>query len=164
MTRQDYHSAVTEFSSRLFRYVFKCLGNTDDSRDIVQDSYVKLWENHKNVDRAKAKSWLFTTAHNGLLNLLKKKGRTDFYEESSLDRKAFATDEHRRFEIKEMLEKSLAMLPAIQRSILLLRDLEGYEYKEIGEILDLTESQVKVYLFRARQKLKDNLKDQHILA
>lgn len=144
--------------------MYKCLGNTDDSKDIVQDSFVKLWENHKNVDRAKAKSWLFTTAHNGLINLLKKKGRTDFYEESSLDRMSVATNENRRFEIKEMLEKSLAMLPAIQRSILLLRDLEGYEYREIGEILDLTESQVKVYLFRARQKLKDNLKDQHILA
>ncbi len=72
--------------------------------------------------------------------------------------------ESHRFEVKEILEKCLEVLPHVQRSILLLRDLEGYDYKEIGEILDLTESQVKVYLFRARQKLKDNLKDLTILA
>jgi RNA polymerase sigma-70 factor (ECF subfamily) len=69
-----------------------------------------------------------------------------------------------RFEVTEVLEKCLAILPPVQRSILLLRDLEGYDYKEIGQVLDLTESQVKVYLFRARQKLKDNLKDLTILA
>jgi RNA polymerase sigma-70 factor (ECF subfamily) len=72
--------------------------------------------------------------------------------------------ESHRFEVKEILDKCLESLPPIQRSILLLRDLEGYDYKEIGGILDLTESQVKVYLFRARQKLKDKLKDLTILA
>ena len=163
MTRQEYHSAVTEFSSRLYRYVFKCPRNSDDSRDIVQDAYTKLWENRKAVEFSKSKAWLFTTAHNGLINFLKKQGRTSFFEEGKLDRMNPVSESH-RFEVKEILEKCLEVLPPVQRSILLLRDLEGYDYKEIGEILDLTESQVKVYLFRARQKLKDNLKDLTILA
>ena len=63
--------------------------------------------------------------------------------------------------MKEILEKSLDTLPPIQKTIILLRDLEGYNYKEIGEILSLTEAQVKVYLFRARQKIKDLLRHLH---
>ncbi len=143
--------------------MFKCIRNSEDSRDIVQDSYTKLWENRKAVEFSKSKAWLFTTAHNGLINFLKKQGRTSFFEEGKLDKMNPVSESH-RFEVKEILEKCLEVLPPLQRSILLLRDLEGYDYKEIGEILDLTESQVKVYLFRARQKLKDNLKDLTILA
>jgi RNA polymerase sigma-70 factor (ECF subfamily) len=143
--------------------VYKCIRNSDDARDIVQDSYTKLWENRKAVEFSKSKAWLFTTAHNGLINFLKKQGRTSFFEEGKLDKMDLVSESH-KFEVKEILEKCLEVLPPVQRSILLLRDLEGYDYKEIGEILDLTESQVKVYLFRARQKLKDNLKDLTILA
>jgi RNA polymerase sigma-70 factor (ECF subfamily) len=62
------------------------------------------------------------------------------------------------FEIREMVDNCLATLPPVQKSIILLRDLEGYNYKEISEILDLTESQVKVYLFRARNKVKKQIK------
>lgn len=68
-----------------------------------------------------------------------------------------------QFETKEVIEKCLAILPPVQKSIILLRDLEGYNYKEIGEILTLSESQVKVYLFRARKKLKKHLKDLTVL-
>ena len=63
------------------------------------------------------------------------------------------------FELKEIIDKCLKTLPEIQKSILLLRDMEGYSYEEIGEMLNLNESQVKVYLFRARQKIKDQIKD-----
>lgn len=163
MTRQEYHSAVKEFSPRLYRYVVKCLRNTDDARDIVQDSFAKLWENRKLVEWEKSKAWLFTTAHNALINHLKKQGRTSFFEEGKLDRMQMVNDT-RRFEIKETVDQLVNTLPPIQRSILLLRDLEGYDYREIGTILDLTESQVKVYLFRARQKMKEKLKDLTILA
>ena len=70
----------------------------------------------------------------------------------------------RTYEMKEVIEKCLAQLPPVQKSIILLRDLEGYNYKEIGEILELSEAQVKVYLFRARNKIKKQLKDLTILA
>ena len=65
----------------------------------------------------------------------------------------------KNFEISEVIERSLALLPPVQKSVVLLRDLEGYNYNEIGEILGLTEPQVKVYLFRARNKIKKQLKD-----
>lgn len=63
------------------------------------------------------------------------------------------------FDLKGLIDKSLDLLPQVQKTIIILRDLEGYNYNEIGEMLDLSESQVKVYLFRARQKMKESLKE-----
>ena len=57
--------------------------------------------------------------------------------------------------LKEILNQGLEQLPEIQKTVLLLRDYEGYDYLEIGEITQLTESQVKVYIFRARTFLKN---------
>ena len=68
-----------------------------------------------------------------------------------------------RFELKEIIDLAMEKLTDLQKSIILLRDLEGYNYKEIGEMLDLNEPQVKVYLFRARKKIKDQIKDLSIL-
>jgi RNA polymerase sigma-70 factor (ECF subfamily) len=61
--------------------------------------------------------------------------------------------------LKDTIEMSLAKLPSIQKSIVLLRDQEGYNYDEIGEMLNLNPSQVKVYLFRARQTVKNAVKE-----
>ena len=71
-------------------------------------------------------------------------------------------DKH-EFELKEIIDKALNELPEQHKTILLLRDYEGYNYKEIGEIMKLNESQVKVYLFRARKKVKEQIKDLTIL-
>lgn len=160
MTEQEYNTAVKTLSHRLFGYVFKSLRDKEDSNDIVQDAFMKLWENRKKVDPAKAKSWLFTTAHNALINFVKKSGRMSSMDEMNLDRGK--SDKH-EFELNEIIDAALAKLPEQQKTILLLRDYEGYNYKEIGEIMKLNESQVKVYLFRARKKVKEDIKDLTIL-
>jgi RNA polymerase sigma-70 factor (ECF subfamily) len=67
---------------------------------------------------------------------------------------------HSKFESQQVVDRIVSILPPLQKSIILLRDLEGYAYEEIGEILDLSPSQVKVYLFRARNKVKKQL--QHL--
>jgi RNA polymerase sigma-70 factor (ECF subfamily) len=120
----------------------------------VQDAFEKLWNNHKDVDYEKSKSWLFTTAHNALINFAKKKSRMDFYDENLPERVVMINN---NFEMKEIVELITDTLPQVQKSILLLRDMEGYNYKEISELLNISEAQVKVYLFRARRIIKDNL-------
>ena len=160
MNKREYNNAVKAFSGRLFRYVVKFLRNQEDARDIVQDTFLKLWQHREDVPLEKAKAWLFTTAYRGLVNHAKRASRT-----RSIDSVEFVEPSRtNNYEIKELIDKGLARLPEQQRSIILLRDLEGYNYKEIGEILDLSESQVKVYLFRARKKMKDMLKDLTVLA
>lgn len=154
MTRTEYNSAVDQHSGKLYGYVFKCLQDAEDASDIVQDAFEKLWNHRKAVEFPKSKSWLFTTAHNALVNFVKKKSRIDYYGEGLPERIVMFND---NFESEEIVELITETLPPIQKSILLLRDLEGYNYKDIAEILEITEHQVKVYLFRARRKIKDNL-------
>ena len=147
---------VKEHSNSLYGYAIKFLRNKEDARDIVQDVYEKLWINRKNVEFLKAKSWMFTTTHNAMINFSNRKGRMQLTDEIGIyDKGTFVTN---MFESNQVVERAVSILPPIQKSVVLLRDLEGYSYKEIGGILELSESQVKVYLFRARKKIKRQLK------
>jgi RNA polymerase sigma-70 factor (ECF subfamily) len=156
MTKEEYNITVKDHSNGLYRFILKMMKDEDKASDVVQESYIKLWQHVKQVDFHKAKSWLYTTARNTMLNQLKRDKRTE-----SMNEKNFSEpySNNQSFEMRELLEKVLDQLPELQKSIILLRDLEGYDYKEIGEILSLSESQVKVYLFRARQKLKEVYKN-----
>lgn len=156
LKRSEYNITVKTHANNLYGYALKFLRNDDDAKDIVQDVFERLWLNRKSVEFGKAKSWMFTTAHNAMINFSNRKGRIHLSGEmQAFDRGRFEGND---FESKEIVELAVSILPPIQKSVILLRDLEGYSYQEIGDILDLTESQVKVYLFRARKKIKKQLK------
>lgn len=157
MNRREYNIVVDQFANNLFGYAYKFLRSEADAQDIVQDVFEKLWRNRSKVEFPKAKSWMFTTAHNSMINFLNKKGRVQL--SGSMQSFEQARNHASSFEAKEIVEKAVAILPPVQKSILLLRDLEGYTYEEIGKILELNEAQVKVYLFRARKKVKKQLKE-----
>jgi RNA polymerase sigma factor (sigma-70 family) len=156
LTRQEYNIVVQQLSNPLYGFSLKFLRNEEDAQDIVQDVFEKLWINRKKVEFLKAKAWMYTTAYNGMINLITKKQRVQLPGSDQLPEKSHKAYNH--FESKEVVDRAVNILPPIQKSIILLRDLEGYSYDEIGEILDLSSSQVKVYLFRARNKIKKQLK------
>lgn len=152
----EYNDAVKAYARNIFRFVFKNLRNKEASDDLVQDCYLKLWQHRDSIDKEKIKSWLFTVAHHGMINYAKDEARKTNLENTEVS--LIATRSTPDFDLKEILEKNLQELAPLQRSIILLRDYEGYNYNEIGDILQLSESQVKVYLFRARQRMKDSIK------
>ena len=152
---EEYNQAVKEYTKNIFRFLYRSLKDEDVSNDIIQDCYMKLWQNRKTVDPQKVKAWLFSVAHNAMVNYVKIASKKIALENHLHAQQVFQKHD---FDVKAIVEKALGELPAIQKSIILLRDFEGYEYKEIGEILELSESQVKVYLFRARLKVKNSVK------
>ncbi len=156
MRRNEYNRVVDLHGNALYGYVLKYLRNSEDAQDIIQDVFEKLWKNRKKVDFEKAKSWMYTTAHNTLINFAVRKKRM-VYDSENLPENG-ATDKN-NFESYQVVERAVNILPPVQKSIILLRDIEGYSYEEIGDILELNESQVKVYLFRARMKIKKQLKE-----
>ena len=159
VSSKEYNNAVREYSKNLLRFIIKSLKDEKAAEDILQDCYLKLWEHRNNVDPQKIKSWLFTTAHHMLINYIKRKARFT----SSGVQQEFPLPAVSDFDVKELIDKALEQLPQQQKSILLLRDLEGYNYDEIGEIMQLSNAQVKVYLFRARQKIKEMLRSVHAI-
>lgn len=152
---------VNEYSNALYGFAIHFLRNKEDARDIVQDSFEKLWLNCEKVEIEKVKSWLFTCAYNAMINFSSKKNRMISTENGNLPEGVEKMNS--QFESQQVIERTVSILPPLQKSIILLRDLEGYSYEEIGEILDLSASQVKVYLFRARNKVKNQLKQLNIL-
>lgn len=153
---EEYKQAVKEYTRNIFRFLYKSLKDEEAVEDLVQDCFLKLWQHRRNIDSQKVKPWLFAVAHNAMLNYVKLKKRNVLLE---ADYELAPVYQQHTFDTKAILEKVLNELPPIQKSIILLRDLEGYEYKEIGEILELSEAQVKVYLFRGRQKVKNAIRE-----
>jgi RNA polymerase sigma-70 factor (ECF subfamily) len=162
LNKSEYTHVVQVHQVSLYRFAFNFLGSSEDARDIVQDVFVKLWLNVDRIDQDKVKSWLFTCTHNAMLNFIKRRARIDYMQSIQLQGAPYM-DAH-EFESNEIIERTVGMLPPLQKSILLMRDLEGYSYEEIGVMLNLSPSQVKVYLFRARVKVKNQLKTVHHFA
>lgn len=155
ISEKKYKHAVHEHTQSLFRFLYKSLKDKDAANDLVQDCFLKLWQNRKEVDEAKVKSWLFTVAYHAMLNCVKQQARKSTLDDDYETLQVFQSNQ---FDTKRIIDSALNSLSPVQKSIILLRDLEGYDYNEIGEMLQLSDSQVKVYLFRARQKMKNLLK------
>jgi len=161
ISEKQYNRAVHEYTKSIFRFLYKSLKNEDAVNDLVQDCFMKLWQNRKKVDKNKIKPWLFSVAYHAMLNFIKLESRKASIDEETDTNLVFQKHD---FDIKIIIDKALNTLPTLQKSIILLRDFEGYNYKEISEILELSESQVKVYLFRGRQKIKNSIKSlTHVL-
>jgi RNA polymerase sigma-70 factor (ECF subfamily) len=156
MTIEEYNKAVDLHADNLYRFILKQCRNEELARDVVQESFEKMWLKLDNINGAKAKSYLFTTGYHTMLDVLKKDKRV-----TAMDGESGIEPTHQEpghySDISEVLEEALSRLPEIQRTVIMLRDYEGYAYEEIGEITGLTASQVKVYIYRGRISLKQYL-------
>lgn len=152
MNVDQYNTSVDLYSDNLYRFILKNIKDEDKAKDVVQDSFEKLWIKIETVSHEKVKSYLFSTAYHTMIDLIRKEKRMTVLEETNMGEYSHS---EQFSDLNEILHKALNRLPEIQRSAVLLRDYEGYSYEEIGEITGLNESQVKVYIFRARAFLKN---------
>lgn len=151
MTAEDYNKAVDAYADNLYRFVLKNLRDEERSGDIVQDTFERLWVKLETVSPLNVKSYLFSTAYHALVDYIRKEKRYSGYDPVGED-EPMHSDQYS--DLGEVLERALGNLPEDQKSVVLLRDYEGYSYREIAGITGLTETQVKVYIYRARVFLR----------
>jgi len=152
MTTAEYNTCVDEFADSVYRFILKNIKDEEKAKDVVQDSFIKMWDKVADISYEKARSYLFTTAYHTMIDLIRREKKQTTLDDATL--KNMTTENHYS-DLKEVLDAALEKLPEIQKSVILLRDYEGYSYEEIGEITALNESQVKVYIYRARLFLKN---------
>jgi len=151
MTVKEYNRAVDEYSDAVWRFIRGNLRDEDRANDIVQDSFEKLWMHVAEIDYRVAKSWLFSTAYNNMIDIIRKEKRLVSDETAGNEDLIYDSTYS---DLNEILHKALERLPEIQRSSVLLRDYEGYSYREIADITGQTEAQVKINIYRGRLALK----------
>ncbi len=151
MTASEYNNCVNLYADSVFRFIVKNLRHEEDARDIVQTAFEKMWRHRDSVEVVKSKSYLFTVAYNQMIDHIRKNKRVHLKEEFGEETRVQETSVHNA---KQILAEALNRLSEVQKSLVMLKDYEGYSYEEIGQIMSLNESQVKVYLHRARLQLK----------
>ena len=153
---------IERFEAKLMRYARKFLQNTDDAQDVVQDVFIKAYENLQSFDVSRRFSpWIYRIAHNEFVNELKKKQSrntiftidfdTLFPHLRATDTADSATLER---DMRETLEKYLSVLEPKYREPLILYYLENMDYREIADIMHIPVSTVGVRLARGKTMLK----------
>lgn len=155
MTTKEYNHCVRHLGDDLYRFALRYANLSAAAEDAVQDVFADLWERRSEVESEGVRGWLIRALYRRLV---------DMHRHEEVVRNAQVAQEeayrqHENFELKDALAHALATLPEQQRMLVLLRDLEGYEYAEMAQITGLSEQQVGVYLFRARKQLKKQLED-----
>ena len=150
-----YTSLVGSLRSYIF---FKC-GNTEKSHDIVQDAFIKLWQNCKKVPPEKAKSYVYTIANRLFLNEIAHQKVVFSYKKdagTSHDHQSpqFLLEEK---EYGERLLKALSGLTEIQRTAFLMNRVEGKKYREIAEILEISEKAAGKRIADALETLRKSI-------
>ncbi len=160
MTVKEYNISVEKYADSIYRFVLKNIKDTEKAKDIVQDTFEKVWKTHADVQYAKAKSYLFSTAYHTLIDSVRRNKFNADWEKA--DTSGMQTNTQYS-DLNEVLHQALDKLPPDQKNVILLRDYEGYSYKEISEITNLSEAQVKVYIFRGRNFLKKYIGKMEVL-
>ncbi|MDY5969362.1 MAG: sigma-70 family RNA polymerase sigma factor [Bacteroidales bacterium] len=157
MTEKEYVTGVDAWGDKALRFALRVSGNKDLSQDMVQEAFVDLWRQHKRVDYAKGKNYLFSAVYHHLIDYFRHR-KVERQSEDELLWLAQQTEHPRQdFDMKETIDKCMLRLPEVQRALLQLRDVEGLSYEMLSKTLEISEKQVQVYLSRARSAMKTML-------
>jgi len=152
MTVKEYNRSVDEYSDSVYRFIRGNLKDDDRSNDIVQDTYEKLWRHVSEIEFTVVKSWLFSTAYHTMIDIIRREKKMTAMEPVH-EREMIHESQYS--DLNEILHEALERLPEQQKTSVMLRDYEGYSYKEIGDITGLSEAQVKINIYRGRIALRN---------
>lgn len=161
MSTEQFKKDILPLQDKLYRYALSMVYEVDLAKDIVQEVFIKIWKKRDQLSQIENKeAWCIRVTRNQALDKLKMAHRKNVGLEYAANQFVSTLNPEGLAEEKDLIAAIYDIMNDLteqQREIFRLRDLLGYSNKEIKEILDLSDSQVKVNLFRARQKIKFKL-------
>jgi RNA polymerase sigma factor (sigma-70 family) len=162
MNLEAFQNRVLPAKNKLFRFALRFLGNEEEAKDVVQEVFIRVWNGREQMYQVQNwEAWCMRITKNLSLDRIRSMTRKQTHPmEENFDLRQEALTPHESTEIHESMQRItrlIAALPEKQRQVIHLRDVEGYSYNEICEILELDMNQVKVNLFRARNAVREKL-------
>ncbi|MCD8282864.1 MAG: RNA polymerase sigma factor [Prevotella sp.] len=156
----EFVSDILPLKNKLYRLALRITRSPQEAEDIVQDTLVKIWRRRSSWGEIEsAEAFALAICRNQALDFLKRKDRNDISLDDITGAPPLSNDDPferlTRTDNLSRIEKIINALPEKQRTCMQLRDIEGLAYKEIASVLDITEEQVKVNIFRARKAVKE---------
>lgn len=160
MTVENFKIEVLPIKNKLYRFAYRLLRNVPESEDIVQEVLIRLWVRREKLSAYRSiEAFAMTVTKNLCLDKLKlKSNRTE--ELTQWNEKINEKTPYVEMETSDSYNKIrelIDLLPEQQRMIIHLRDVEGYAFEEISEIMGLTENTIRVNLSRARKKIREGM-------
>ena len=156
--RESLDELYRTYAEQLYYFLLKLSGSPTAAEDLVQETFVRATISLHQVEGSSARAWLYKVARNVYLDEWRRRKRWSwvpfFQDTEMISPYGVPEEEMDRVEESQMLAELLYRLPENYRSIIHLREIEEMSYEEIAATLDITESQVKVTLHRARKKLQ----------
>lgn len=157
----DFEKNIYPLKDKLYRFSLSILGNIKDAEDIVQDTFIKIWNRRSQLDEIEnIEAWSMRATRNLCLDRLKRKGRLYAEIEQHTHLSDPSVDIAKKLDLKDKMshvQSIIASLPEKQRAILSLRDIEGFSYKEISDVLNISLNDVKSGIHRGRKKIQQEL-------
>jgi RNA polymerase sigma factor (sigma-70 family) len=162
MNIEAFENRVLPVKNKLFRFALRFLNNEEEAKDVVQEVFIRVWNGREQMNEVQNwEAWCMRITRNLSLDRIRSMTRKKTQPmEESFDVRHDALTPHESTESHESMERIgqlIAGLPEKQRQIIHLRDVEGYTYNEICEIMEIDLNQVKVNLFRARNAVREKL-------
>ncbi|MDJ0654174.1 MAG: sigma-70 family RNA polymerase sigma factor [Xanthomonadales bacterium] len=157
-----FRRAIRQHQNRLFSLACNMLGSSAEAEDVVQDVLIKLWEHLPDLSADHVRPWLLRVTRNACVDLLRRRRYQQAFVAEAVNSGPRAVEttpmmELSNSELGSRLKQAIQDLDEPFRSLVILRELEDCSYKEIAEVLELSDQQVRVYLHRARRKLRHAL-------
>jgi len=157
---KKYRQWVREYQDQAWTIARYILKDNQEAEDATQEAFVKLWNNQDNIDPERIKPWLMKVTRNGCLDRLRRRRDNVEFDESHMagDVRGPMQDLGNQ-ETGAWLKRAIGGLKEPYRSLVVLRDVNQHSYEEVAGMLELSLSQVKTYLHRARKQLREQLSE-----
>ncbi len=153
-----YRKWVEEYQNQAWTLARYLLKDEQEAEDVCQEAFIKLWRHQDSIDKDKIRPWLMKVTRNGCLDRLRRRRPTEeFVEWHHQDEAQGPMQGLQQHETGQWLKRTIGGLKEPYRSLVVLRDIHQHSYEEAAVVLELSLSQVKVYLHRARKQLREQL-------